>query len=294
MNGSVSLCLLAWILCIPIATSQEQPPPRSRTPYDRASGAADRLDVAAFQNALPDVDPKDYVFMAHAISLRRELESEQIEIFNLLVDAGYDGALSSPTYPPISCLAAKMSTAKVLEAVVTRLPVTMTQRDWSRGESCLKFAIAFNSVDAVRVLLDHGMSATEPCATLVGTYQRERIKDPPTGPRLGQYPLHLAAYEGRTEMLRLLVERGAWVNFQDWDGESPLHCAALMPENAATMRELLRMGADPGLKTKRGETPLDIALRKGHATNANVLRQTDKWWLQDARKAEGYRGQGGG
>jgi ankyrin repeat protein len=170
----------------------------------------------------------------------------------------------------------------------------MTQRKWPYGDLCLKFAIAFNSVDAVRVLLDHGMSATEPCLTPVGMFPPEVFSDPPTGPRLGQYPLHLAAYEGRTEMLRLLVERGAWVNFQDNEGESPLHCAALMPENAATMRELLRMGADPELRTKRGETALAIALRKGHASNANVLRQTDKWWLQDARKAEGYRPRGGG
>jgi ankyrin repeat protein len=215
-------------------------------------------------------------------------------MFHLLVDAGYDGSLPHPTSPPVACEAARLSTAKVLEALVTRLPVTMTQRKWPNGDSCLKFAIAFNSVEAVRVLLDHGMSATEPCSTPVGMYQQEFFKDPPTGPRLGQYPLHLAAYEGRTEMLRLLVERGAWVNFQDNEGESPLHCAALMPENAATMRELLRMGADPELRTKRGETALEIALRKGHASNANVLRQTDKWWLQDARKAEGYRPRGGG
>lgn len=65
--------------------------------------------------------------------------------------------------------------------------------------------------------------------------------------------LILAAEYGRTKLVKLLIEKGADVNAQDYAGWTALHNAA-QAGNVEMMKLLLENGADIKLKTHGGVT----------------------------------------
>lgn len=79
---------------------------------------------------------------------------------------------------------------------------------------------------------------------------------------LGKTPLHMAVTSGSTEMVQLLLDRGANVNAKDNTGLTPLHIAAWW---TATNRaqQLLDAGADPNSRDRFGDTPLHVAAMHG-------------------------------
>ena len=80
--------------------------------------------------------------------------------------------------------------------------------------------------------------------------------------RSGETPLHRATRSGKTEMITLLLNRGANANIANDDGETPLHLAARKtdtPENAALVSFLLDKGADPNIFNNSRWRPLDLA-----------------------------------
>lgn len=68
----------------------------------------------------------------------------------------------------------------------------------------------------------------------------------------GCSPLHLAARNGRAEMVRTLLMCGAKIDRRDRDGHSPLHLAAAMKRGPA-VRMLLKYGADPNEQDNEGD-----------------------------------------
>lgn len=84
------------------------------------------------------------------------------------------------------------------------------------------------------------------------------------------YPLHVCAYYGLTDLANLLIEKGANVNLVNGYGQSALHIACLRPAGAKVIPLLLKAGADKDLKWD-GETPLEIARRKGQTEAARLL-----------------------
>ena len=59
-------------------------------------------------------------------------------------------------------------------------------------------------------------------------------------------------------MIQLLAARGAEINCQDEDQETPLHWAADYG-HAAAVKLLLTLGADTTIKNREGETAEDMA-----------------------------------
>ena len=86
-------------------------------------------------------------------------------------------------------------------------------------------------------------------------------------------PLHHAT---TAEVVELLVAHGADVNARNHFERTPLHSAAER-EDAAISEEivgaLIAKGADVNAKDNLGTTPLDVALGKNHQTVAELLRQ---------------------
>ena len=79
------------------------------------------------------------------------------------------------------------------------------------------------------------------------------------------FPLHKAAEQGYTRLVKILLEQGADVNQTTDGGETALHVAA---ENShlASVRILLRHGADPNLQTSRGANALYACMESGLQT----------------------------
>src|SRR3989449_6765119 len=81
-----------------------------------------------------------------------------------------------------------------------------------------------------------------------------------------------AVANNHTEIAKLLVKRGAQVNYRYEGGFSPL-MGASENGNVELVNFLLENGADPTAKTKDGETPLGLAREKNHAEVVEALKR---------------------
>lgn len=101
-------------------------------------------------------------------------------------------------------------------------------------------AISLDDYTGARLLLEYGAT----------TETRE--------PRMGFYPLHVAASNGDSTATAILLQAGARPNVTDYKGVAPLHLA-INSGKAETVRMLLSHGADPTQRTAHGRAPLDVA-----------------------------------
>ncbi|KPI93728.1 E3 ubiquitin-protein ligase mind-bomb [Papilio xuthus] len=84
--------------------------------------------------------------------------------------------------------------------------------------------------------------------------------------------LEAAAQNGHVEVIRALVEAGAEADAEDRDGDRAAHHAAFGDEPAA-LRALAAAGADLNARNRRRQTPLHIAVNKGHLGVVRTLLQ---------------------
>lgn len=91
----------------------------------------------------------------------------------------------------------------------------------------------------------------------------------------GETILHVSVFNGWTELTRILLEKGAFVNVQKKDGWTPLHIAVFKvnktkkfieiiiilfkQDNLPLVQVLLKSGADPSIKTNSGKTPSSLS-----------------------------------
>lgn len=78
-----------------------------------------------------------------------------------------------------------------------------------------------------------------------------------TGPLFFEYgktAIALAAYKNHTEIVEILLERGADAN--DTNGSSSILDIAILNKNVKMMKLLLEYGAEPNVRNSRGDSPL--------------------------------------
>ena len=93
------------------------------------------------------------------------------------------------------------------------------------------------------------------------------------GPQKALTALHMAAYNGHSEIVKLLIQHGATIDCRDAEGKTPLihACTDAFPE---TVEILLDAGADVNAKeSTEGFTPLMMGAGIGHADVVRVLLQ---------------------
>ena len=99
----------------------------------------------------------------------------------------------------------------------------------------------------------------------------------------GRTSLHLAAYHGQTEAVKVLVELGAHLNSSSvplrW---TALHYAAQRGQNE-TVKVLMQLGADPMAVNDSGKTPCKLARLNGHGWLAS-------WIANHTQGGEGEQG----
>ncbi len=91
--------------------------------------------------------------------------------------------------------------------------------------------------------------------------------------RDGWMALHVAAYFGFGDAVRFLLDRGANVNVisQNEEGKTPLH-SAVERRRSELVSLLLDRGAHVGTKDAEGHTPLDLAERQGAGEIVRLLQ----------------------
>jgi ankyrin repeat protein len=85
-------------------------------------------------------------------------------------------------------------------------------------------------------------------------------------------PLHSAAAGRHEDVARLLIKAGADVNARQRHGYTPLHSAA-QNGDVELVDRLLHAGADPSARTDDGRTPADLAREAGRPALATRLER---------------------
>ena len=121
-------------------------------------------------------------------------------------------------------------------------------------------------IQTVRTLLESGVDVNEISYTI--------------GNKLTA--LHWAAYKGRTDIVRILLDAGAEMNVKDAVGYTPLHYAAYHGYTGV-VRILLDAGADPAVVSRFG-TPLKSAQEEGYTTIVRMLMKAEEERYLTAKK----------
>ncbi len=112
------------------------------------------------------------------------------------------------------------------------------------NEPLLTRAVRLGAVQTVALLLDRGARVDEKSATFKKT------------------PLFQAAYDGRFEIAKLLLDKGANPNALDINNNNPLR-EAILGQWPAMVRLLRDRGSNPNQKNTDGETMKEIAAKHG-------------------------------
>ncbi len=152
-----------------------------------------------------------------------------------------------------------------------------------RNGTALLWAIA--DIGTMRLLLDHGadpnvssiegrtalyLAASQPGGSDVVKLLLDKGAKAGGKDLSGRTPLIAASAIGNVEVMRLLVASGASVNKGMGSGGTPL-LSAVASRNPRAVAYLIEQGADVNVRTKRGETALDSAASWGSVEIVKML-----------------------
>jgi ankyrin repeat protein len=145
------------------------------------------------------------------------------------------------------------------------------------GETPLQLAVKDDHLEVARLLLDKGAEPTDILAAafagradLVGQFVADDKAAVRRTTALEATSMHLAAWEGKVEVVKVLLRSGPVVNGVDGLGMTPLHLAALRGHDQV-MRVLLDHKADIKAKTRQAQQPLTLAVMAGQLSTAKIF-----------------------
>jgi uncharacterized protein len=168
-------------------------------------------------------------------------------------------------------LAAELGLVKELLDYLHSHPAFAKERS-AAGSTPLHGACYWGSVEAARVLLDHGADVNAPTAdSFLQIHPLGCAVATPDVPNPSQHESVVL------RLVDLLLARGAHVNARRRDGMTALHSAAYRG-HLRIIRGLLASGADPTARASdnagshAGQTPADTAASQGQMAAAELLR----------------------
>jgi len=135
-------------------------------------------------------------------------------------------------------------------------PDIINELDREHDTAIMKACRNCNGKDVVAFLLDNGAN----------------INDKEYRDLIDQTPLIIAAFNGCTDIVRMLLDAGADIGHRNDQGENAL-ISASQEGNIDVVKVLLDAGADKNQSNADGETPLELAIRlKQKKELINLLR----------------------
>ena len=158
-----------------------------------------------------------------------------------------------------------------LRALLEREPALASARD-ELGVSAVLTALYHRRREACDALLAAGAEIGPLEAAALGDTERLRGADLTARGGDGFTPLHLAAFFGGADAVKLLLDAGAApdADAANTFGVRPLHSACAVGDHAS-VRALLEAGADPNVRQQGGFTPLHTAAHADDAALARLL-----------------------
>ena len=164
-----------------------------------------------------------------------------------LLSRGFDPNTRDPKGLHGLFLAVREPAPKVAIALI-EWPKTDVEPRTAQDESPLMIAALKGETDLVARLIQRGADVNKP----------------------GWTPLHYAATNGHLAIIRLLLDKYAYIDAEAPNGSTPLMMAAQFGPPAA-VRLLLDEGADPLLKNPRGKTAIDFANLAQRTESAELI-----------------------
>lgn len=166
---------------------------------------------------------------------------------NTLLSRGFDGNTRDPKGNHALYLAARERSLKVATVLLQWNRIEAESRTAS-DESPLMIASLNGLEDLCKALIAKGADVNKP----------------------GWTALHYAATRGHLEIMRLLLDKYAYIDAESPNGTTPLMMAAFYGTPSA-VKLLLESGADPMLKNAQGLTAIDFANRANRADAAEII-----------------------
>lgn len=179
----------------------------------------------------------------------RAVRSDNAGAVRELLRRGFDPNTRDPQGQTGLLLALREPSPKVAQALI-EAPQTDVEARNSKDESPLMLAALKGQQDFVARLIARDADINKP----------------------GWAPLHYAATSGQLEIMRLLLEKHAFIDAQSPNGTTPLMMAAMYGSTEA-VKLLIDEGADPLMKNEQGMTAADFA-RRGNRPDALQLIAT--------------------
>jgi len=101
----------------------------------------------------------------------------------------------------------------------------------------------------------------------------------------GKNMLHIATEEGNLQLVDIIIDYGAKVNFRSKENQTAAMLAAFLKEDEI-LNYLIKKGANLTLQGRQGDTALHIAVRKGHFTTCDIILGNLKGIAEKQRLAE--------
>lgn len=197
-----------------------------------------------------------------------------LEELRCITDNSKRDWVDEQNFPPVHQIVLGLS-RKLLEAELQENPLAVYQKD-TAGRTALDWAVARAQVDDVFILLKHGAEANTMdtsgrtailhavdcdstlCLRMLLEYSANPDPKLPAGIWRSS-PLTAAAVGGKKEIMKVLLEFGAYPNVSNPEGETPLHSVAQF-QDASCALVLLDHGANLNAVSRNGRTPLTTAI----------------------------------
>jgi uncharacterized protein len=179
-------------------------------------------------------------FVVHAddaVSFFRAVRGDNGSGIKSMIAAGFDPNTKDPNGQTALFLALREPSPKAVDALLASPKVNIDARN-AADETPLMMAALKNEVDYATRLIARGADIN----------------------KTGWAPLHYAATSGNVQIIKLLLDKDAFINAESPNGTTPLMMAAMYGTTEA-VQLLLDQGADPLMKNQLNMSAVDFANR---------------------------------